>query len=513
MVRGRVLVIAGSDSSGGAGLEADQKVLAAHGCYAMTATTALTAQNTTGVRAVHVVPSSFVEEQIEACFEDVGVDVVKTGMLAAASTIEMVAKQVVKHSVSSLVVDPVMVSTSGAQLLPHEAIHELSRHLLPLTMVLTPNIPEAKLILAENGASPSVYDNPQSVADVENMGRQIRALGPKWVLVKGGHLPFRSDMTVAQEDDDKHVVVDVLVGPNGHVLRVESPYQASSSTHGTGCSLASAISAGMAQGANIPSAVRSACRYIEAGIRTAPSLGRGNGPLNHFHSIQTLPFSPGYFVEYLLCRPDVEHVWRRYVHHPFVMALGDGSLPLDSFKGYIIQDYLYLVHFSRANALAAYKTKNVEEITRSNAIVGHVMREMQLHVNYCQTFGISEAEIRATEEKQACTAYTRYVLEVGQSEDWLALQMALAPCLLGYGAVAKMLHTHESTRRGAENVYWPWIQNYVADDYVQAVRLGSELLEKHMQLQSPTRIEELVKIFIHATKMEIGFWEMFPHAI
>ncbi|KAG5935125.1 hypothetical protein E4U60_003365 [Claviceps pazoutovae] len=491
MVRGRVLVIAGSDSSGGAGLEADQKVLAAHGCYAMTATTALTAQNTTGVRAVHVVPSSFVEEQIEACFEDVGVDVVKTGMLAAASTIEMVARQVVKHSVSSLVVDPVMVSTSGAQLLPHEAIHELSRHLLPLTMVLTPNIPEAKLILAENGASPSVYDNPQSVADVENMGRQIQALGPKWVLVKGGHLPFRADMTVAQGDDDKQVVVDVLVGPDGQVLRVESPYQASSSTHGTGCSLASAISAGIAQGANIPSAVRSACRYIEAGIRTAPSLGRGNGPLNHFHSIQTLPFSPGYFVEYLLCRPDVEDVWRQYTHHPFVMALGDGSLPLDSFKGYIIQDYLYL----------------------SNAIVGHVMREMHLHVNYCQTFGISEAEIRATEEKQACTAYTRYVLEVGQSEDWLALQMALAPCLLGYGAVAKMLHTHESTRRGAENVYWPWIQNYVADDYVQAVRLGSELLEKHMQLQSPTRIEELVKIFIHATKMEIGFWEMFPHAI
>ncbi|KAG6024725.1 hypothetical protein E4U40_003122 [Claviceps sp. LM458 group G5] len=491
MVRGRVLVIAGSDSSGGAGLEADQKVLAAHGCYAMTATTALTAQNTTGVRAVHVVPSSFVEEQIEACFEDVGVDVVKTGMLAAASTIETVAKQVVKHSVSSLVVDPVMVSTSGAQLLPHEAIHELSRHLLPLTTVLTPNIPEAKLILAENGASPSVYDNPQSVADVENMGRQIQALGPKWVLVKGGHLPFRSDMTVAQVNDDKHVVVDVLVGPDGQVLRVESPYQASSSTHGTGCSLASAISAGIAQGANIPSAVRSACRYIEAGIRTAPSLGRGNGPLNHFHSMQILPFSPGYFVEYLLCRPDVEHVWRQYVHHPFVMALGDGSLPLDSFKGYIIQDYLYL----------------------SNAIVGYVMREMQLHLDYCQTFGVSEAEIRAKEEKQACTAYTRYVLDVGQSEDWLALQMALAPCLLGYGAVAKMLHAHESTRRGADNVYWPWIQNYVADDYVQAVRLGSELLEKHMQLQSPTRIEELVKIFIHATKMEIGFWEMFPPAV
>ncbi|KAG5949800.1 hypothetical protein E4U53_005753 [Claviceps sorghi] len=512
MVRGRVLVVAGSDSSGGAGLEADQKVLAAHGCYAMTATTALTAQNTTGVKAIHVVPAGFVGEQIETCFEDMCVDVVKTGMLADAATIDVIAKQIVKHSVSLLVVDPVMVSTSGAQLLPRQAVKELSRHLLPLTTVLTPNIPEAKLILSENGIAPSVYDDPQSVADLENMGRQIQALGPKWVLVKGGHLPFRSDMTVARVDDDKHVVVDVLVGPDEQTLRVESPYQMSSSTHGTGCSLASAISAAIAQGADVPSAVRSACRYIEAAIRTAPRLGRGNGPLNHFHSIQALPFSPGYFVEYLLGRPDVKDVWRRFVHHPFVMAIGDGSLPLESFKRYLVQDYLYLVHFSRANALAAYKSNHVEEITKSNAIVGHIMREMQLHIRYCQSFGISEAEMRSAEEEQACTAYTRYILDVGQSQDWLALQMALAPCLLGYGAVAKMLYAHESTRRDEGNTYWPWIQNYVADDYVQAVKLGSELLEEHMQLQSPNRIEELVNVFIHATKMELGFWEMFPHA-
>lgn len=131
-----------------------------------------------------------------------------------------------------------MVSTSGAQLLPREAIHELSRHLLSSTTVLTPNIPEAKLILSENGVAPSVYDNPQSVTDVENMAREIQALGPKWVLVKGGHLPFRSDMTAAQVDDDKHVVVDVLVGPDNQTLRIESPYQMSTNTHGTGCSLA-----------------------------------------------------------------------------------------------------------------------------------------------------------------------------------------------------------------------------------------------------------------------------------
>ncbi|KAL7919902.1 Phosphomethylpyrimidine kinase domain-containing protein [Trichoderma austrokoningii] len=507
MVQGRVLIIAGSDPSGGAGLEADQKVLAAHGCYAMTSTTALTVQNTKGVTGVHVIPSDFVGRQIEACLEDVGADVIKTGMLASAETIEVIAKLVTKFSVPTLVIDPVMVSTSGAQLLPHEAIAQLSQHLLPHTTILTPNIPEATLLLTQNGHQ---VGEIQSVSDVEAMGRKIQQLGPKWVLVKGGHMPFRKDLTVAKSDEEKEIVVDVLVGPEGSVLRVQSPYQKSTSTHGTGCSLASAIAARIAQGADMPTAIRGACRYIEAGIKTAPQLGSGNGPLDHFHSTYTLPFSPGYFVEYLLEHPAVRDVWDEFVYHPFVMALGNGTLPVESFKGYIIQDYLYLVHFSRANALAAYKAKSIGDISRSNEIVSHILHEMKLHINYCNSFGISEPEIQATPELQACTAYTRYVLDIGQSEDWLALQMALAPCLLGYGAVAKMLHAHVDTVRDG-NTYWAWIENYKADDYVEAVRLGSELIEKNIRLQSPSRIEELIKIFVHATKMEIGFWEMFPY--
>jgi thiaminase len=126
---------------------------------------------------------------------------------------------------------------------------------------------------------------------------------------------------------------------------------------------------------------------------------------------------------------------------------------------------------------------------------------MSLHIDYCAGFGISVPEIEATEEKQACTAYTRYVLDVGQSEDWIALQMALAPCLLGYGAVAQQLHADTASVRGEGNRYWNWIENYVADDYVGAVKIGSALLERHAALQSPSSIERLVKIFIHGTKV------------
>ncbi|KAJ2902623.1 putative hydroxymethylpyrimidine/phosphomethylpyrimidine kinase 2 [Zalerion maritima] len=511
-IEGKVLVIAGSDPSGGAGLEADQKVLAAHGVYAMTATTALTAQNTTGVYGIHVTPCDFLRKQIDAVADDIPPDVVKMGMLSGSATIKTVAKAVKDHELHTIVLDPVMVSTSGAALLDPESVSDLRVELLPLATVATPNAPEAKLLLKDAG-----MDVPElsKVEDLEVLGRSILKLGPKWVLVKGGHCPFTSNGVIAQTENEKQMVVDVLAGPSNEssgkadnvVFRITSAYQGRGDTHGTGCSLASAIAANLARGRDVPSAVRAACRYVEAGIRTAPGLGKGAGPLNHFHSLQVLPFAPGRFVDYLLNRPDVVPVWNRFVYHPFVMALGDGTLPIESFKGYLVQDYLYLVHFARANALASYKAKNMKDVAACAAIVTHISHEMTLHLDYCSGFGIPREGIESTEERKECTAY---VLDIGQSEDWLGLQVALAPCLLGYGAVAQMLIQHPETENEG-NVYLKWIKNYVADDYVEAVKAGQDLLERHALLQAPTRIEKLVKIFIHATKMEIGFWEMFPH--
>lgn len=506
MVSGKVLVIAGSDSSGGAGLEADQKVIAAHGCYAMTATTALTAQNTTGVFDIHQVPPEFLKKQIDACFDDIGVDVVKTGMLASASTIALVAKVLEERNVRNVVIDPVMVATTGAKLLPSEALRELRTHILPQATLVTPNIPEARLLLADAGHG----DMPlETVADLEVIAKTVQSLGSQWALVKGGHAPFRRDHTIAKTDAEREIVVDVLYG-EGRAIRIQTEFQDSKNTHGTGCSLASAIASNLAKGLDVPSAVKAACRYVEVAIRTAPGLGKGNGPLNHFHSTYTLPFSPGRFIEYLLERPDVAPAWDLFVNHPFVLAMGNGTLPLESFKGYLMQDYLYLIHFARANALAAYKSKNMRDIAGAASIVTHINTEMGLHIKYCEGFGVSKEEMVNVEENMACTAYTRYVLDIGMSEDWIGLQLALAPCLLGYGVVARQLHADERSVRGETNRYWTWIENYVADDYVQAVKTGSELLERHAVLQSPSRIEELVKIFIHATKMEIKFWEMYP---
>ena len=216
------------------GLEADQKVAAAHLCYAMTATTALTAQNTEGVSAIHQVPSDFVAKQITTCLRDIGVDVVKIGMLASAATVDGVACELERHGRPMTVVDPVMVATSGAQLLPNDAVLNLRNHLLPLTTVLTPNIPEACLLLQN-----AEMNVPQinAIDDIVSIAEALHKMGPQFVLVKGGHLPLTKDGRISQREPDRHTVVDVLYDGSRAML-YETKYLASKSTHGTGCSLA-----------------------------------------------------------------------------------------------------------------------------------------------------------------------------------------------------------------------------------------------------------------------------------
>ncbi|KAJ9609676.1 trifunctional hydroxymethylpyrimidine kinase/phosphomethylpyrimidine kinase/thiaminase [Cladophialophora chaetospira] len=520
MKTARVLVIAGSDSSGGAGLEADQKVLAAHGCYGMTATTALTAQNTLGVDDIHITPPAFVGKQIEACLTDIGCDAVKIGMLASAETVKVVAEALQRHNVSHVVVDPVMVATSGAQLLPGDAVRNLREKLLPLATLLTPNIPEATLLLRDADIQ---YKSPSNLDDLKNLAKMVHELGPQAVLLKGGHMPLTKEYTKAASTAEKSLTVDILYDGTEYTI-IESSYLTAKNTHGTGCSLASAIASNIAlqisrdEPVSLLLDVRKAVHYVSAGIKHSDSsLGKGSGPINHFHSLQPLPFTPGHFIdEYLLLHPLVKDMWRQYTHHPFATAMAHGTLPESLFKNYLVQDYLYLTHFARTHALAAYKSQTMSNITASAQIILHIQREMDLHLSYCAEFDISREQLEdptRTKESLACTAYSRYVLDIGASQDWLALQMALAPCLLGYGMTAERLVSEVESVTGEKgNRYWRWVENYVAEDYKDAVRVGRELIESNIAKQSPSRVEELIAIFVRATEMEVRFWDFDAHS-
>lgn len=266
---GRVLVVAGSDSGGGAGIQADIKAVTCLGGFAATAITALTAQNTLGVFGVSEVPPDFVRLQMEVVLGDVGADCIKTGMLASASIIEAVVAALIDFAPQvPLVVDPVMVAKGGAALLADSAAGALIRLLLPRARLLTPNIPEAEVLLGR-----TISD----LAAMERAAVDLLALGPKAVLLKGGHM----------EGDD---LVDLLADSSG-LRRFCGRRIASRSTHGTGCTLASSIATGIAQGLELDAAVVRARDYVRKAIETAPGLGAGHGPLNHGHTV-VLPPAP-----------------------------------------------------------------------------------------------------------------------------------------------------------------------------------------------------------------------------
>lgn len=257
------LTIAGSDSSGGAGIQADLKTFAALGVYGASVITALTAQNTTGVSGIHQVPAEFVTAQLDAVFSDLDVGAVKIGMVAQRDSIDAIVAGLKRWSPNHVVLDPVMVATSGDRLLAAEAVEALRAKLIPCAALITPNLPEAAALLDE----PVAADK----ADIEDQGRRLLAMGCRAVLIKGGH---------GQGAESTDYFID-----GERTITLAAPRIDTRNTHGTGCSLSSAIAAGLAKGEGLETAIRNAKAWISAAISAADrfSVGHGHGPVHHFH--------------------------------------------------------------------------------------------------------------------------------------------------------------------------------------------------------------------------------------
>ena len=260
-----VLSLAGVDPSGGAGLFADLKTFSALGAYGTGVVVALTAQNTRGVTGVHLVPATFVAEQIDTLFADVRIDATKVGMLATAELVSTVAAGLSRHSVRRLVVDPVMVSKSGHHLLQPDAVDALRRELFPLAEIVTPNLPEAGVLLGR--------PEPRSLDEMRSAARDLHKFGPRYVLLKGGHLDGAESIDILDDGTTQ--------------IELRSPRIDTLNTHGTGCTLSAAIIALLPQRPAAIDAVREAKAYLTAAIATADrlSVGHGHGPVHHFHNL------------------------------------------------------------------------------------------------------------------------------------------------------------------------------------------------------------------------------------
>lgn len=283
----RLLTIAGSDSGGGAGIQADLKTFSALGCFGMSVITALTAQNTHSVTGIHPVPPEFIRLQIDTVMEDIGVDAVKVGMLHSVEVIRTVAEAIEFYRIPYVVVDPVMVAKGGAKLLQDDAVEALRAHLLPLAMVITPNLPEAEVLLGQDRKEtesnraktiPGIgaYDTAKvfDLTTLEHVARRLSSFGPQAVLVKGGHLegPESPDVLYLSKED--------------RAVHLTAPRIQTQNTHGTGCTLSSAIAAFLARGESLEKAVRFAKEYLTQALATGARyrLGSGRGPVHHFHA-------------------------------------------------------------------------------------------------------------------------------------------------------------------------------------------------------------------------------------
>ncbi|KAJ3514035.1 hypothetical protein NLJ89_g2606 [Agrocybe chaxingu] len=522
-----VLSIAGSDPSGGAGIQADLKTFAANGCYGASVITALTAQNTTGVQGVFPCPTNFVEEQINSVLADLDVQAIKTGMLYDAEVTKVVVETLKKHFTEKpmphLVVDPVCVSTSGHRLLNADAVAVMISELFPLASVITPNKSEAEVLLAQRGAKFSI----STLEDMLVAAEGLLSVNCGAVLVKGGHvtaslvevdamkrkfpeidvigeciLGENMEILLAASPNATgpatRLVVDVLVQQNGVKAMFVHPRIESTNTHGTGCTLSSAIACELAKGVSLEKAIGVATMYTHLGIQTATPIGKGYGPLNHLHSISS----------------SLVPLWKDYVQHEFVIQLGKGILDRNRFVHFIKQDYHYLKYYARAYALLAAKSASFKIIETSTQTILNVLHEIGNHKTFCEKFDISEEELENTPESVATTAYGAFILDTGIQGDVSRLTMALMACLLGYGEVGLWLKKQSEKENSwvilEGNPYRHWMDEYAGEMYQNAVRLGLETVEAIAQADQPSaaKLKEWIGVWEKCTRLEKGFWDM-----
>ncbi|KAI6124029.1 Phosphomethylpyrimidine kinase-domain-containing protein [Pisolithus croceorrhizus] len=539
-----ILTIAGSDSSGGAGIQADLKTFAALGCYGASAITALTAQNTIGVQAVHGTPPDFVSQQINSVLGDIDVRGMKTGMLFDSNVIHAVASTLKEHFSSNgiipLVCDPVSVSTSGHTLLHPDAIDTMMNEMFPLASLITPNKFEAELLLRKRGFPFAI----NTVQDMITAAQNLSTLGSNAVLLKGGHINIsREEISGVVSPDievnrdfifDQNVeillahnsanatnefVVDVLfIKSEGKAILYPRPRLVSSSTHGTGCTLSAALACALGRDIALAEATAQATSYTHLGIETASPIGQGFGPLNHLHLVTKSLIAPRtnrnpFPLTYSLIR-NTSAKWTKYVQHEFVTQLGKGTLERSSFLHFIKQDYHYLKYYARAHALLAAKSDNFAPILAATHIVLHIAKESSMHTSYCAQWGITKEELESTPESSTTTAYGAFLLDAGLQGDTMRLVMVLAACLLGYGEVGLWLKSEAQKPNSwvvwEGNPYLKWMEDYSGEDYQNAVKVGLETIESRAVADPPSasRYAEWLAAWERCTDLEKSFWDM-----
>ncbi|MFD6175910.1 MULTISPECIES: bifunctional hydroxymethylpyrimidine kinase/phosphomethylpyrimidine kinase [unclassified Isoptericola] len=506
--RPRVLAIAGSDPSGGAGIQADLKAIAAAGGYGMAALTALTAQNTRGVRGVHVPPAEFLTAQLDALADDIAIDAVKIGMLASAPVARAVGAWLdglpdggpvpdgANGARPAVVLDPVMLATSGDRLLDPTAERAV-RDLLARVDVVTPNLPELAVLAGE----PPAPDWPAAL----DQARRLAARHDVLVVAKGGHLTGDD----AEEGDPG--APDALVGPDGTLLELAGERVRTTATHGTGCSLSSGLAARYARTGDWAEALRGTKAWLAAAIRAGEALrvGGGHGPVDHLAGSTPAgavdPEPPAGRDEAAAGagRDAVDGWWaaaagvRAAIDElSFVRALGDGTLGTDRFRDYLEQDAIYLREYSRALARASQLAPTrAEQAFWAGGAHGALVTELDLHTTW---LGGEPTDVPTS---PTTAAYLDHLRAAG--DDYATLVAAVLPCYWIYQDVGERL----AARNHPGHPYAAWLGTYADDEFAAATRQAVAVLRRVAGAAGPATRVRMGAAFQGACEHELAFFD------
>ncbi len=501
-----MLAIAGSDPSGGAGIQADLKSIAAHGGYGMAAITALTAQNTRGVSAVHVPPADFLTAQLEAISQDITVDAVKIGMLGDASVIDAVRTWLEKTRPGVVVLDPVMVATSGDRLLQESA--EAALHgLLPYADLITPNLAELAVLLRESSA--------EDWSGALEQGKRLAAQTGTTVLVKGGHLDGGNGCPDALVNTGGLLAQDTVVVPGERVHTRNS--------HGTGCSLSSAIATVYARNTvqggtgDWEAALREVKPWLQEALRTSAALdvGSGNGPVHHFHHVQqhtqdqaardhgTAARGPAEGEFALALRAAAAADLKTIYGLDFIRALADGSLPEKDFAYYLAQDALYLNGYSRVLArVAAIAPTEAEQLFWAGSAQNCLEVESELHRTWLSTRTAEVAPGPVTK------AYVDHLLAASVSGSYGVLVAAVLPCFWLYAEVGETLFRQFLTAGApASHPYAVWLRTYADEEFAAATRQAIAYTDAAARAASKGERDAMTLAFLQSARYEVEFFD------
>jgi len=505
----RVLSIAGTDPSGGAGTAADMKSITAAGGYGMTVVTSLVAQNTTGVRSIHVPPVEFLRDQLAAVADDVHLDAVKTGMLADVAIIETVHSWLAEHRPATLVVDPVMVATSGDRLLAPEAEQAMCEYCATADVV-TPNIPELAVLAGTEPAE----DVTEAIAQATDWARRTQTA----VIVKTGHLDGAS-------------AANIWVAADGHTITVPSTRIDTTNTHGTGCSLSSALATRLGTGDAPGKALAWTTAWLHESIAHGADLqvGTGHGPVDHGHRTRRLARAgmatpwlaedclPGHLDSPDQLAPTAEPVqaaipapgpwtqalWRagsaltrQVASNDFVTQLVGGTLPDHAFRFYLGQDARYLQDYAKALAGLATRTDAVDETTYwSYSAYSSQVEEAELH----RTWLAGEPAIAPSPVTQA---YTNFLLASVFVDDYVVGAAAVLPCYWLYAQTGAQI-----TRIPDEHPYAAWLHTYHDDEFAQATAQALAIVERAFALAAPQARSRAARAYLTACRHEMEFFD------